>query len=64
MFRDEQDVEVMKAMGLDLSSYDEVKTNAEAIHSRVEDGSMPCDDAWSKEWVAKFKQWMDEGMQP
>jgi hypothetical protein len=64
LFRDEQDVEVMKNVGLDLSSYDDVKTNAEAIYSRVEDGSMPCDDAWPKEQVAKFKQWMDEGMQP
>ena len=64
MFRDEQDVEVMKAMGLDLSSYDVVKASAKAIYSRVEDGSMPCDDAWPKDWVAKFKQWMDDGMEP
>jgi hypothetical protein len=64
LFRDEQDVMVMKNFGIDLSSYDNVKVNAEAIYSRVEDGSMPCDDAWPKEQVAKFKQWMDDGMLP
>jgi hypothetical protein len=64
LFRDEQDVEVMKNVGLDLSSYEDVKKNAEAIHERVADGSMPCDDAWPKEQVAKFKQWMDDGMLP
>ena len=54
----------MKNVGLDLSSYEDVKKNAEAIHERVADGSMPCDDAWPKEQVAKFKQWMDDGMLP
>jgi hypothetical protein len=23
---------------------------------------MPCDGAWSAEQIAKFKQWLDEGM--
>jgi hypothetical protein len=64
LFRDDQDVEIMKNVGLDLSSYDDVKTNAEAIYSRVGDGSMPCDEPWPKEQVAKFKQWMEDGMQP
>ncbi len=64
LFRDEQDVEVMKNVGLDLSSYDDVKKHAEVIHERVADGSMPCDESWPKEQVAKFKQWMDEGMKP
>jgi hypothetical protein len=53
-----------KNFGLDLSSYDDVKAHAKAIHMRVEDGSMPCDDAWPKEQVAKFKQWMEDGMLP
>jgi hypothetical protein len=63
LFRD-FDIESMKGMGLDLSSVDEVKAQAEAIYSRLEDGSMPCDDPWSKEQVAKFKQWMEDGMAP
>jgi len=64
LFRDSPDVEAMKNFGLDLSSYDDVKAQAEAIYSRLEDGSMPCDEAWPKEQIARFKQWMDDGMAP
>ena len=64
LFRDDPDVEMMKAYDLDLSSYADVKGHADAIYRTVEDGSMPCDDPWPKEQVARFKQWMDEGMQP
>ncbi|MGA2903701.1 MAG: hypothetical protein ABSD98_07710 [Candidatus Korobacteraceae bacterium] len=64
LFRDSPDVEAMKSFGLDLSSYDDVKAHAEAIYSRLEDGSMPCDEAWPAQQIARFKQWMDEGMAP
>jgi hypothetical protein len=64
LFRDSPDVDAMKSFGLDLSSYADVKDNAEAIYSRLEDGSMPCDDPWPKEQIVKFKQWTDDGMQP
>ena len=46
LFRETPDVDAMKPMGLDLWSYDDVKQQAIAIHSRLEDGSMPCDGAW------------------
>jgi len=64
LFRDSPDVAAMKRVGLDLSSSDDVKKNATAIHSRLEDGSMPCDGPWPKEKVALFKRWMDENMAP
>jgi hypothetical protein len=64
LFRDSPDVETMKRMGLDLSSYEDVKSKAMGIYSRLEDGTMPCDGAWPKEQVALFKRWMDEGMKP
>ena len=64
LFRDSPDVEAMKSFGLDLSSYDDVKAQAEAIYKTLEDGSMPCDEPWPKEQIATFKQWMDEGMAP
>ena len=64
LFRDEPDVKTMKRMGLDLSSYEDVKAKAEGIYARLEDGSMPCDREWPKEQVAFFKRWIDEGMQP
>ena len=64
LFRDTPDVTTMKRMGLDLSSYEAVKANAEGIYSRLEDGSMPCDGPWPADQIARFKRWMDEGMAP
>jgi hypothetical protein len=64
LFRDTPDVDTMKRMGLDLSSYEEVKEKAGNIYSRLEDGSMPCDEPWSREQLSLFKRWMDEGMAP
>ena len=64
LFRDDPDVHSMKAAGLDLSSYKDVKDKAAAIHSVLEAGSMPCDGPWPEEQVALFKRWMDEGMAP
>ena len=62
LFRDTPDVKAMKDMGLDLSSYEDVRAQAQAIFSRLEDGSMPCDGPWPEDRVARFKRWMDEGM--
>ena len=64
LFRDDPDVEAMKPFGLDLSSYDDVRSQAGDILARLEDGSMPCDEAWPKEQISRFKQWMEEGMAP
>jgi hypothetical protein len=58
LFRD-HDVEEM-SFAFDLSQYDDVGNNAEAIYERLEDGSMPCDDPWPPERIALFRQWMDE----
>jgi hypothetical protein len=62
LFRDSPDVEAMKEYGLDLSSYEEVKAQAEEIYGRLEDGSMPCDEPWSDDDIALFKRWIEEGM--
>jgi len=64
LFRDTPDVDSMKDYGLDLSSYDQVKAQAEKIYETLDDGSMPCDAPWPAEQVALFKRWMDEGMAP
>ncbi len=64
LFRDDPDVEAMKPFGMDLSSYADVKAQAAPILSRLEDGSMPCDEPWPAEQIARFKQWMDDGMAP
>lgn len=64
LFRDTPDVDAMRDIGLDLSSYDEVKARAAEIYERLEDESMPCDEPWPEEKIARFKQWMEEGMAP
>ncbi len=64
LFRDTPDVDSMKDYGLDLSSFADVKAQAEEIHSRLLDESMPCDEPWPKDRIALFKQWMEEGMAP
>lgn len=62
LFRD-SDVAAMSFV-FDLSKFEDVRDNAEAIHSRLADGSMPCDGPWPPERIALFRRWIDEGMQP
>ncbi len=59
LFRD-TDVDAMQAW-FELSKYEDVKENADAICERLEDGTMPCDGAWSPENIKKFKAWMEAG---
>jgi hypothetical protein len=62
LFRD-KDVDEMR-FAFDLSNYDEVKSNADGIYTRLSDGSMPCDNVWDSDKIALFRQWMDEGYAP
>jgi hypothetical protein len=45
----------------DLWSYDDVRSNAEAILDRVSDGSMPCDVEWSSEQIGVLRRWIEAG---
>jgi hypothetical protein len=45
----------------DLSAYDDVRANAEAICGRLAAGTMPCDGAWPAEDVERFRIWIDNG---
>ncbi|MBD0289728.1 MAG: hypothetical protein ICV74_00625 [Thermoleophilia bacterium] len=60
LFRDD-DVEAMEYV-FDLSSYEDVRANAEEIYERVAEGSMPCDEEWPEERVQLFRRWIDAGM--
>ena len=69
LFRDTPDVDTMKDFGLDLSSFADVKAQAEEIYARVLDGTMPCDEPWPKDQVALFKSgwkkaWRRSGGRP
>jgi hypothetical protein len=52
------------SFAFDLSSYDDVRNNAEAIYGRLDAGTMPCDGAWPAEEVNRFRAWIDGGMHP
>ncbi len=59
LFRD-KDVQSMSA-AFDLSSYEDVRDNAEKILGSVAAGSMPCDGPWQAEQVELFRGWVDAG---
>jgi hypothetical protein len=59
----ERDVKSM-AVAFDLSWYDDVRNNAEAIYDRLASGTMPCDGAWPADDVNRFRAWIDGGSQP
>ena len=62
LFR-EGDVESM-LFAFDLRTYDDVRENADEIHERLADGTMPCDEEWPADRVALFRAWIDAGMAP
>ncbi len=45
----------------DLWSYQDVSDNADGILERLEDGTMPCDDAWPEEQIELFRRWLTGG---
>lgn len=59
LFRD-GDIASMSSV-FDLSSYEDVRANADAIYERLDNGSMPCDGAWPPEQVELFRAWIDAG---
>jgi truncated hemoglobin YjbI len=56
LFR-ERDRGSMK-FAFDLWSYEDVSANADAILTRLREGSMPCDGAWPSEQVTTFERWI------
>jgi len=60
----EIDVAHMKRGGMDLSSYEDVKKHADAIHQTVSEGTMPppgTGERWTLEMCATFKAWQEAG---
>ena len=48
----------------DLWSYDDVRANATLILERVEDGTMPCDEAWGEDKIESLGAWIGAGFPP
>jgi hypothetical protein len=59
MFR-ESDRQAMQRH-FDLWSHDDVSEHAEAILTRLRDGSMPCDGAWTAAQLGLFQDWVESG---
>jgi hypothetical protein len=62
LFR-EKDRESMSGH-FDLSSYADVRANADKILDKLAAGTMPCDGAWPESQVELFRRWTQTGMQP
>ena len=61
-FRDKDIASMQRVANFNLSDYEDVRERASQIYERLAQGSMPCDGAWPKENLAKFKHWIDDGM--
>ena len=57
------DIEHMD-FAFDLNRFADVVAHAELIYTRLADQSMPPDQPWPAAQIARFRQWIDEGMQP
>jgi hypothetical protein len=59
LFR-ERDRESMR-FAFDLWSHDDVSEHADAILSRLRDGTMPCDGTWPEAQIDLLQRWADTG---
>jgi hypothetical protein len=59
LFR-EKDRESM-TFAFDLWDVGDVRSNADGILGRLEQGSMPCDGGWSPDKVELFRRWIATG---
>ncbi len=59
LFR-EEDRDAMEYV-FDLWDYNDVRTQADNILERLEDGSMPCDGEWPPEQIELFRRWIAAG---
>ena len=61
------DVEHMKRLNIDLSSYGDVQSFAHAIYRTVSNGTMPppgTGKQWTPEMCERFKQWQRDNCPP
>jgi hypothetical protein len=58
--------EDMEHMGyaFDLGEFSAVVAHAELIYERLADQSMPPANPWPQTDIARFRQWIDQGMHP
>ena len=62
LFRESDRATMLSVANFDLWKREDVAEYYQAILKRLEDGSMPCDQAWPDDQVALFRRWVDSGM--
>ena len=62
LFRESDRATMLSVANVDLWTREDVAEHSQAILKRLEDGSMPCDQAWPDDQVALFRRWVDSGM--
>ncbi|HEX3426350.1 MAG TPA: hypothetical protein VHT30_09475 [Acidimicrobiales bacterium] len=60
LFRERDRASMLRAF--DLWSHEDVSAHADAILTRLRDGTMPCDGAGPVAQVDVFQDWMESGM--
>jgi hypothetical protein len=61
LFRERDRSSMLNVAQFDLWERDDVAERSGEILERLENGSMPCDEAWPEERVALFRRWVDAG---
>jgi hypothetical protein len=62
LFRERDRGAMLGVAQFDLWKRDDVAEHSHVILERLEDGSMPCDQAWPGDQIALFRRWVDAGM--
>jgi hypothetical protein len=62
LFRERDRGAMIGVAKFDLWKRDDVAEYSQDILKRLDDGSMPCDQAWPDEQVAIFRRWVEAGM--
>jgi hypothetical protein len=61
LFRERDRGAMLEVATYDLWAREDVVEHSQAILERLENGSMPCDQAWPDERVALFRRWVEAG---
>jgi len=62
LFRERDRATMLSVAKFDLWKRDDVAHKSQAILTRLEEGSMPCDEAWPADRIETFRRWIEAGM--
>jgi hypothetical protein len=61
LFRERDRGSMLRVAQFDLWKREDVAEHSQDILKRLEDGSMPCDQAWPDDQIAAFRRWVEAG---